>query len=62
MKLDERLVERARVAGGHRTAKAAVIAALRAYIRHRKQLGVLDLVGQIDFDPAYDYKAARRKR
>lgn len=55
-------MERARVAGRHRTAKAAVAAALRAYIRRRRQLRVIELFEQIEYDPAYDYKAGRCKR
>ena len=37
-------------------------AALLEYIKRRKQLGILELEGKIDFDPRYDYRALRRKR
>ena len=61
--LNDELVEEARKMGRHRTKKSAVTAALREYIKYRKQLSILNLSGKIDFDPDYDYKAQRgRKR
>ena len=60
--LDDRLIEEARRAGKHKTKKEAVSAALEEYIRRRKQLRILEAFGQFEFDPAYDYKAERRKR
>lgn len=60
--IDDRLIEEARRRGGHKTKKEAVTAALDEYIRRRKQLEVLDLVGKVEYDPAYDYKAARRRK
>lgn len=48
--------------GRHKTKKEAVTAALEEYIRYRKQLGILDLVGKVDYEPSYDYKAERRRR
>lgn len=60
--LDDRLIDAAVKAGGHRTKKEAVTAALEEYVRHRQQLEVLKLVESIDFDPGYDYKVQRRRR
>jgi Arc/MetJ family transcription regulator len=60
--LDDRLIEAAVKAGGHRTKKEAVTAALQEYVRYRQQLQVLRLAGQIDYDPRYDCKAERRGR
>ena len=60
--IDDRLIEEARRSGGHKTKKEAVTAALDEYIRRRKQQRILDLFGSIDFDPKYDYKAARRSK
>ncbi|MFY9558669.1 MAG: type II toxin-antitoxin system VapB family antitoxin [Terriglobales bacterium] len=60
--LDDRLIEEARRAGGHKTKKEAVNAALAEYVRRRKQLQILNAFGTIDFDPSYDYKAERRRR
>jgi Arc/MetJ family transcription regulator len=60
--LDDQLIEQAVKAGGHRTKKEAVTAALLEYVRYKQQLQVLDLDGQIDYDSRYDYKAERRRR
>jgi hypothetical protein len=58
--LDDSLIEEARRAGGHKTKKDAVTAALSEYVKRRRQLRVLKLFGSFDFDPKYDYKAERR--
>lgn len=58
--IDDELIEEARKTGGHKTKKEAVTSALEEYIRYRKQLMILEDFGTVDFDPAYDYKAARR--
>ena len=60
--LDDRLIEAARRAGGHKTKKEAVTAALDEYVRHHRQLRVLDAFGTFEFDPKYDYKAERRRK
>jgi Arc/MetJ family transcription regulator len=60
--IDDKLIETARRVGKHKTKKDAVTAALSEYIAHRKRLEILSLFGTIDFDPAYDYKAERRKK
>jgi hypothetical protein len=58
--LDDALIEEARKLGGHKTKREAVNAALDAYVRHRKQMGIIKLFGTIDYDDSYDYKAARK--
>ena len=60
--LDEKLVEEARKIGGHRTKEEAVTKALEEYIRRHKQQRILAAFGTVDFDPAYDYKAERRRK
>lgn len=60
--LDDALIEEARRIGAHKTKKEAVTAALDEYVRLRKQRKILDLFGTVDFDPSYDYKAARNKK
>jgi Arc/MetJ family transcription regulator len=60
--LDDNLIEEARRAGGHKTKKDAVTAALAEYVQHRKQLRILKAFGTVDFDPKYDYKAQRRRK
>lgn len=59
--LDDRLIERARRVGRHKTKKEAVTAALDEYIRRRRQLRLLTRFGTITYDPHYDYKAERRR-
>jgi Arc/MetJ family transcription regulator len=60
--IDDQLLEEALRIGGHRTKKDTVTEALKEYIRHRQQVRLTDLFGKVDFDPAYDYKAQRRRR
>jgi len=60
--IDDRLIEEARKTGGHRTKKEAVTKALEEYVQRHKQASIIEAFGTVDFDPAYDYKAARRKR
>ena len=59
--IDDRLIDEARVVGGHKTKKEAVTTALREYIKRHKQRRILELVDQIAYDPAYNYKAVRRR-
>ena len=60
--IDDKLLAEAHKVGGHKTKKATVTEALEEYIQKRKQLRILELVGQIDWDPNYDYKKMRRRR
>ena len=60
--LDDELIEEARKAGGHKTKKDAVTAALQEYVRRREALRILDLFGRVEFDPGYDHKAERRRK
>lgn len=60
--LDDSLIEEARKVGGHKTKKEAVTAALDEYIKRRRQLEVIKHFGTVDFDPAYDYKAERKRK
>jgi Arc/MetJ family transcription regulator len=60
--LDDSLIEEARRAGGHKTKKEAVTAALAEYVKRRQQLRILKALGSIDFDHSYDYKAERRRK
>ncbi len=59
--LDDKLILQAQKAGRHKTKKAAVTAALKEYIAHKKQLQILDLFGTVKFDPKFDYKKARKR-
>ena len=60
--IDDRLLEEALKAGGHKTKKDTVNEALREYIQRRKQLRIIDLFGTVEFDPRYDYKGQRRRQ
>ena len=61
LSLDDKLLEKARSVGGHKTKKEAVTVALQEYVARRKQLGILELFGTIEYDPDYDYKAERKR-
>lgn len=60
--LDDRLIERARRAGRHRTKREAVTAALEEYVKYRARQRILKLAGTIDFDDRFDHKSARRRK
>lgn len=60
--LDDKLIAEAVKAGGHRTKREAVTAALREYVRRRARLKIFEMEGKIEYDPRFDYKAARRKK
>ena len=59
--IDDRLLEEALRLGKHRTKRATVNEALKEYVERRRQMEVLDLFGQIDYDPAYDSKKQRNR-
>jgi Arc/MetJ family transcription regulator len=59
--LDESLLEEAVRLGGHRTKRATVTEALQEYIAKRQQLGILDLLGTIDYYPDYEPKKYRSR-
>jgi hypothetical protein len=58
--LDPKLVEEALKAGKHKTKKEAVTAALVEYIKLKKRLGILSLIGKVDYYDDYDIKKMRR--
>jgi Arc/MetJ family transcription regulator len=60
--IDERLLAEAQHLGGQPTKKATVNEALTEYIKRRRRLKSLKLVGKIDFDARYDYKKSRRRK
>jgi hypothetical protein len=57
--IDPALIERALEVSGERTKKAAVTKALEEFIARRKQKGLLELMGKLDWDPGFDYKRER---
>jgi len=61
LSIDPKLIEEALAVSGERTKKAAVTRALEEFIARRRQRRILDLVGKLDWDPGYDYKAERNR-
>ncbi|HUO74210.1 MAG TPA: type II toxin-antitoxin system VapB family antitoxin [Solirubrobacteraceae bacterium] len=62
LSLDPKLIEQAVKVSGERTKKAAVTRALEEFIARRKQKHLLDLMGKLEWDAAFDYKAERSRR
>ena len=60
--LDPDLLERVLRVSGERTKKAAVTKALQEFLARREQRRVLDLLGTLDWDESFDYKAERTRR
>lgn len=59
--LDDALLVQARLLSGHSSKKDAANTALKSYVEGlQKRHALLELLGTFKFDPAYDYKAARR--
>lgn len=61
LSIDPDLLDQALEVSGERTKKAAVTKALQEFIARRRQKGLLELIGQLDWDPGYDYKAERAR-
>src|SRR5258708_26733146 len=59
LSLDPKLIERALEVSGERTKKAAVTRALEEFIARRKQRGLMDLMGKLEWDTSFDYKVER---
>jgi hypothetical protein len=60
--IDPELIERALEVSGEKTKKAAVTRALQEFIARRRQKRVLELLGSLEWDETYDYKADRSRR
>ena len=61
LSIDPELIERALEVSGERTKKAAVTRALEEFIARRKQKRLLELMGKLEWDSYYDYKAERSR-
>ena len=59
--IDPDLLERALEVSGERTKKAAVTRALQEFIARREQQRIADLLGKLEWDEAFDYKAERSR-
>ena len=60
LKLNDELIKETVRLGRFKSKQAAVNTALAEYVHRRQRLRILDLGGEIDFDPNWDYKAMRR--
>ena len=60
--IDPELLEKALEVSGERTKKAAVTKALQEFIARRQQRRVLDLMGKLDWDTSFNYKAERTRK
>jgi len=60
--IDPDLLERAVKVSGERTKNAVVTKALQEYIARREQRRVLELMGKLEWDPSFDYKAERSRK
>ena len=59
--IDPELIELALRLSGERTKRAAVTKALEEFIARRRQRRLLDLMGKLEWDSSYDYKAERAR-
>ena len=59
LSIDPDRIERAVRVSGERTKKAAVTKALQEFIARRRQKRLLELMGKLEWDATYDYKAER---
>jgi Arc/MetJ family transcription regulator len=60
--LDPDLIERAVKVSGEKTKKAAVTRALEEFITRRTQKRLIELMGKLEWDESFDYKAERSRR
>jgi hypothetical protein len=61
LSIDPALLDRALEVSGERTKKAAVIKALQEFIARRQQRRLLELIGKLEWDESFDYKAERTR-
>ncbi len=61
LSLDPELLERAMQVSGERTKKATVTRALEEFIARRGQKRVLELMGKLEWDNTFNYKAERSR-
>jgi hypothetical protein len=61
LSIDPDLIDRALEVSGERTKKAAVTKALQEFIARRQQRRLLELMGKLEWDNNFDYKAERKR-
>ena len=62
LSIDPKLIDQALAVSGERTKKAAVTKALQEFIARRQQKRWLELMGKLEWDPSYHYKAERSRK
>ena len=62
LSIDPKLIERALEVSGEKTKKAAVTRALEEFIARRRQKGLLELMGKLEWDESFDYKKERARK
>ena len=62
LSIDPDLLNKALVVSGEKTKKAAVTKALQEFIAQREQKKLLELFGQLEWNPDFDYKQERSRR
>jgi len=60
--IDPKLIELAFELSGERTRNAAVTRALEEFIARRRQRGLLELMGKLEWDSSCDYKKDRSRK
>jgi Arc/MetJ family transcription regulator len=61
LSIDPDLLERAMEVSGERTKKGTVAKALEEFIARRRQKRLLELMGKLEWDDGFDYKAERAR-
>ena len=59
--IDPVLLDRAVEVSGERTKKAVVTKALQEFIARREQKRLVELMGKLEWDEAFDYKVERSR-
>ena len=59
--IDPELLDRAVEVSGERTKKAVVTLALQEFIARREQRRVVELMGKLEWNDSFDYKAERSR-
>jgi len=59
--IDPKLIEAALEVSGEKTKRAAVTKALEEFVARRRQKRLLELMGKLEWDAGYDYKAERSR-
>ena len=62
LSLEPALIDRVLELSGERTKKAAVTRALQEYVARRGQKRIAELMGKLDWDATFDYKAERSRK